>query len=223
MDENGIDDLLKVVSPGLIAGYEERNLNGKSLSKVNEEYKDVVQDGGMDFLDWAKLAVFSVLVGVILYFYFWAFTDVPRGTAFASMIIVAAPAYFYFLFPARWKYKKDQEIRYKCESILSDFRQSVQALDVPLTRMEEYNEVSVREAIMILTLWLLHAESSFKQIRFMKNIPASAIISYGEAEVACRKHLETVLSAAKKFGLDFNKAEIFRAAIKERETRAKLA
>lgn len=212
MNKNGIDDLLQVVSPELIAGYVARNFTaGSSLHAVNEEYKVARQQNATDILNLQFLVIWSAFVGLILctYLAFWA--DVPFDIAFISMVAITAPAFMYSVYPV-WLESKDRETRYRCEPILRDFKQAVEALNMPLTRMEEYNEISVREILISLAVLLLRAETSFKQIRMKENIPTCNVISYGETEEAWRKHFEVALSAATKFGLVFNKADLFRSA-----------
>lgn len=212
MDKSGIDDLLKVVDPGLIAGYEAKNLLGETLSEVNEEYKGVTQRTGIDFFDWGKLAMFSFLVGLILDGYLY-YKDVPKYIALISMVAIIAPSYLYFIFPARWKMRKDRETRYRCEPILRDFRQAVEALN-PHESVTGFREYYIRKNLIILAESVLKAETSFKEVRMRENSPTDDVIFFGNQEVECRNQFEKALEVAMKFNLAFSNAELFAEAKK---------
>lgn len=210
MKTHAIGDLLKVVSPSLVAGYEAKNLLGETLSEVNEEYKGVTQRTGVDFFDWAKLVMFSFLVGLILDGYL-CYKDVPKYIALLSMVAIVAPSYLYFIFPARWKERKDRAIRYRCEPILRDFRQAVEALN-PLGTNEQYTSDSVWGTLFLLAVRVLEAKDEFIEACKSENPAMVRVQKIIVWEQDCRKRFNHMFEATTKFGLDFSKERIYQAA-----------
>lgn len=212
MNKNGIDDLLKVVSPELVASYEAKNSDGWTLRRINEEYKAATQQTGMNYFGWAKLAIASFFVGAILDGYLQLFTDVPTYVANISFFVVVAPAYLYFMFPARWKFVKDNETRYRCEPILRDFKQAVEALNPLREACVGYNEQFIRYVLFTLAVELLDAEAQFKKERMSENAETLNVLHYGNGEIKCREQLEATIGAAEKFDLVFRKGDLFAEA-----------
>lgn len=214
-----IDDLLKIVDPKLVAGYEKNNLNGKTLHEVNEEYKAVTQQTGMSFDDCLKLILFSLVIGFLLYFYLW-YKGVPVYVSAIAMVALVLPIELYLLFPVRWKFENDRATRYRCGPILRDFRQAVEALD-PLGVMghnERHNNSSIGYTLGKLASTLIEAETSFKDMRMKENSPTEDVVRSGNFEVKCRHQLEETIDCAMKFGTIYKKHNL----IVEEKTRKTL-
>lgn len=213
MEKNGIDDLLKIVDPKLVTGYVARNFTaGSSLHAVNEEYKAVTQQTGMSFDDCLKLILFSLVIGFLLYFYLW-YKGVPVYVSAIAMVVLVLPIELYLLFPVRWKFENDRAIRYRCEPILRDFRQAVEALN-PHESTTGFREYYIRRNLIILAEIVLKAETSFKEVRMRENSPTDDVIFFGNQEVECRNQFEKALEVAMKFNLAFSNAELFSEAKK---------
>lgn len=211
MNNNGIDDLLPKVSKELVDAYQSRNLDGKTLSAVNEEYKASAQQNGMSPMDLLWLVVSSSFIGAMLFGYLYFWTDVPGTTAFLADIAISAPAFLYVIFPVRWKFENDRATQYRCEPILRDFRKAVEALN-PLASIEiedtvGYTDILVHNTLIHLTAALLRAEGIFRR---MCEIGGSTdnIVAYGIAEQKCRKQRDDTLSACEKFGIIYARADM---------------
>lgn len=213
MNKNGIDDVLPLVSEELVAGYQAKNLDGKTLREVNDEYKAVVQSKGMDFVDGWKLAMFSCAVGMILYLYLIFMKDIPSHIAILAMLAIIVPAYLYNLFPARWRFMKDRETLGWCAPILCEFRQAVKALNpLDLGEPSLYTSDFVWHTLLLLKVQVLAANNTFVSACKAEKPSKSTInkiIGWGEH---CGTLFDSVFDASEKFGLDFDKGSLYRAA-----------
>lgn len=214
MNEIVIDDLLPKVSKELVAKYEVRFLfwTGKSLSDVNEEYRAVTQQKSMGIIDGGFLVAGSGLVGLVLYFYLRNWAGVPYVTALISMLAISYPSVLYLMFLVH-KESKKEKILNRCEPILWDFRESVEALkptwnDGP----RECTEESIRQTAVGFAVRLLDAQKRFKKVRMSENAATWDVLHQGNWEEKCQEEFEKMLQAGEKFGLTFKNAELFRVA-----------
>lgn len=215
MDKNGIDNLLQIVSPELLAGYEAKNLDGKTLRGVYEEYKVVSAKrkkiiiakfgAGLSIL-WifviAFLAVFMPYKGVSL-------------TLTGMTVVVAFSAWTFLLgrsLNTAWGYNRTIA---QCEEVLESFRQSVEALD---SRWEMasfgYTPSNIKKWLVGHAMRLINAEKQFLEARFDKSVPAEYAFHFYSTEVNSRGLFEKALTAAEKFGLTFKNPDLFRDAEK---------
>lgn len=216
MDKNGIDDLLKVVSPELVTGYVARNFTaGSSLHAVNEEYKAASQRKGIDY--WFKLTMFSCLVGFVLGMYL-LYRGLPTYIALLSLFAMTIPPFLCLTWVGR-KFEKDRETRYRCEPILRDFNQAVEALrpveDVLAAFFyiaHSYSESTVKHVLTVLAATLLDAEEKFKKERMREKASTDSVVASGLDELKRRKLYESTIKAAERFGIGFKEKELFRDA-----------
>lgn len=213
MDKNEIDDLLRVVSPELIKGYEAKNLDGKSLSDVNEEYNAVTQLTGMDFIDWIKLIGFSMLIATVLAFYL-LYKGVPVYIGVIAIVALVLPIELYLLFPVRWKFEKDRATRYRCEPILRDFKQAVEASNPFRTTKQTfpYTADSVWGILVLLAIHVLEAKEKFLAECKAENPTIKRVQNCIVVEQGSRCMFNSAFEASSKFGLDFSKERVYQAA-----------
>lgn len=211
MNKNGIDDLLKIVSPELVTGYTARNFTaGSSLHAVNEEYKAAVQSPKMDFFDWLKLVGFSSVVGMLLLL-FLLYKNVPAYIADLSMLGIIAPAYLYFLFPATRKFRKDRETLDWCAPILLEFRQAVEAINPDDERNVQITEGGVRFVLANLANRKYDAEVRYKEA-CQRGVSVQEIIPVASSLIESEEQFVAALVGARMLGLAVNTADLFRSA-----------
>lgn len=212
MEAYEIDGLLKQVSPELLAGYEKKNLSGEALAVVNQEYKSAVRmhvkfDYWVDRI--SMYAGFGMWIGMLTFF--TGNAKISISVMFGSVFLMSFVIYGI----VTKRDRKCREIRTRCESILANFRQSVKGLDPTwCSPNDRYNETSVRETLVGFAFKLLDAESKFKKERMLEDAATYSVLHYGNWEVKCRDELENRLRAVEKFGMTFNKADLFKDARK---------
>jgi len=218
MEKYEIDDLLKQVSPELLVGYENKNPSEEgTLAEVNEKYKFALNRRGSLGVAWVSgFFCLALVIAVVLIISpdNQLLAHIGQGLIFGVLFL----AVFVELGPISKKRSDLLELQWRCESILDNFRQSVEGLD-PTWRSpdDRYNKSSVRETLIGFAVRLLDAENKFKKERMLEDAATYSVLHYGNWEVKCRDELENMLRAVEKFGLTFSKTELFRDAKKHLE------
>lgn len=213
MEAYEIDDLLKQVSPELLASYEKKNLAGATLMGVNEKHKLVSLKWGKLARLWVKVIVCMLItVGLSLGM---TLAGMLPFSVFGTQTVVFALILFLVIKHLTKKVDGFKETLAWCRPILENFRKSVGGLD-PTWRSpdDRYSETSVRETLIGFAVRLLDAESKFKKERMLEDAATYSVLHYGNWEVKCRDELKNMLRAVEEFGLTFNKADLFRDAKK---------
>lgn len=214
-----IDDLLQAVSPELVAGYEAKNLDGKTLRGVHEEYKVVSTKRGKMIM--AK-PFFGILLPFILVISLLVFGQimVTKGAspffAFASPVI-AFVAWMYFDYRAlntAWGYNKTIA---RSEEVFDAFWRAVKALDPKWHVGDVLTEENARKTLIGYALRLLDAEVRTKETRMKERVSTWELRDSANWEDKSRDEFEKMLSTAEKFGLVYakkDKDELFAEAQK---------
>lgn len=209
MDASEMGKILQSVSPSLAAGYEVRNLKGKSLRSVYEEYLDAVEKRkkiSLPLICFFAFILSAIIAIIAVYLHFFLSAPVVLGMVFL-MIGASIAAYpVGSTINKLWKYNR---IIAKCEEVFSEFEQSVKTLDPRMMTNRVYTEEFTRDILIVQAVRLLDAEKKFKEKRLDECERISSILEAGNWEVRCRDELEKLLKGAEKFGLSFNKKELF--------------
>ena len=107
---------------------------------------------------------------------------------------------------------KLRKMRRGNEDLLEAFLRSVGKLELPELSMmgiDEYTLKSVRYSLAVLADNLSRAEKEFDAEHSSSLRSVRKIVYRGQREMACRRKLSDALKAAKKFGLTFNRRELF--------------
>lgn len=219
MNKNGIDDLLKVVSPELIAGYEVMNLGGKTLKSIYEEY-DASQSGIKKYELSTVAAMAFAIISVFAVFAAFLFFGFDPLFAIVSALIVAVASMGLLFRPKFKKLMKYQLLRNDYHYILEDFKEAVEALSPfgGTIMMHSYTNDSVWGTLFLLAVRTLEAGSEFNVACSMK-ASITNVQKTIEWEQDCRKRFNDMFEASTKFGLDFTKARIYQAAQDEIDQR----
>ena len=205
MNTSEAENLLESVSWSLFAGYEMKNLEGKSLRDIYEEYKvAVAKRKKISSVFFAFLTWISVIVLAIVCLYLYHFTCSELVIVF-GIIGLALIYYFTISYPMdkAWKYNR---IIAKCEEGFNEFEQSVKAIDLQgvLTK-HVHTDLSTHYALVVSAAILLEVEKKFKETRLNESESTCSVLEAGNWEVRCRNEFEKSLKGAEKFGLYFNK------------------
>lgn len=206
MKTHEIDDLLNDVSPSLIAEYEAKNLNGTTLRAVNEEYKIFCKKDG-SFKLGLLIPTAMILLGVSLAS---ALAFGPNNSAPALLLVVFLVV-VWISYPASKQQEEHLATLASYEKFLGEFREAVRALSHS-NGWVSYTEDWIHEALIYLASQLLDAERDFKQVRMRENVLTIVVVACGDNEMRRCKKFGKMLMAAEKFGLTFNKREIFAEA-----------
>jgi len=220
MEEYEIDDLLKQVSPELLAGYEKKNLTEGTLMGVNEKYKLAIKKNRNLSSSWSKrvlcialLALTGTIVSIVS-----PYDSLQSYVGVGLVIGGILSSIFLLLGPIEKNMGEFQDVRDRYEPILTNFRQSVEGLNPTWCGFyDKYDETSVRETLVGFTVRLLDAEIKFKRERMFEDAATFSVVHYGNWEVKCRDELENMLRAVEKFGLAFDKGDLFKDAKKHLE------
>lgn len=213
MNKSEAENLLNSVSWSLFAGYELKNLEGRTLRDIYEEYIDAVaKRKKMSFLLYCSVVIGFILVCAVLVSCSIYFPEQTVLEGVATILGGTALIYFITFFPhlKLWKYSY---IIGKCEGVFNEFKYSVEALNPQgIMTSRVYTEASTYNTLAMSADRLLTAEKKFKERRLIESELIDSILDAGHEELRCRNELEKLLKAAEKFGLLFNKSELFREA-----------
>lgn len=214
MKNYSIDDLLKNVSPSLIAGYEKQNK--VKLADTNEEYKKVShKDPCAIITTWLKvLGVVMVIVIIIDLIINFRFNRPVLGNVVLVAICVSFPLYFRFVVGKR--VLKIKETLSKCEPILEAFRTAVEGFD-HIGRIREYTEIIVRDELVYCAVQILEAEIKFDAIRLQKERRTFDILHLGNWLEECHGKFDNTAKQARQFGMEFSNSDVFTDARKHIE------
>lgn len=210
-NNSNMNDLLARVSPALLAGYEAKNLpEGRTLKGVNEEQRMLGRKGLTSlFFAFSWLVVGFVLFSVLLDQSVGArpITEKEHLAITALRAIALGAPFFFFLSRVfRW-----DNLQTENGLILKAFREAVEQLR-PVGTFETYTESSVRGVLVLLAIKLLGAEEATMEIRRDEKIATEWLARYCSFELQHREEFEQMLKTAEKFGLTFDKADLFKAA-----------
>lgn len=214
MENNGISNLLSEINaynPSLIAGYEAKNLGGKTLRSIYDEYELVCAKRKKMRMARPFFGVLLplMLMGSLAIFFgvFMLKNNVSPVLAFAPLPVVFVAWAFFFnrILDKAWGYN---ETIAECEEVLDGFVHSAEALN-PDGNILGYQEHYIRENLVVIAGSLLNAEGAFKEVRMCENSSVNFILYLGKQEVEWRKCFEKALSVTSKFNLEFSKPELF--------------
>lgn len=211
MDKNGIDDLLKVVSPELIKGYEAKNLDGKTLKEVNDEYE--LAGKRVD-----NIPRYTILA------YIFTLLMIPGARLLESGLIPVVLIVFVMLLIAHFSDKRISKflrvVRIN-RLVLDTFQQSVDELnqlgvnkEMPVSTSD-----SVWASLFFLAIRVLEAKSEFLAECKSENPRMEHVQKIIAWEQDCRRRFNLVFVATTKFGLNFSKERIYKAAQDEIDSR----
>ena len=206
MNNHSIDDLLKVVSPGLIVGYEKHN--NVKLSDTNEEYRKVShEDPYVVVIRYMKvlsaLGLISLAASLVINIHYK-----HPYIGLVAMVVPMLSFMGYFHFVAGKKVIKQRKTIANCEPVLEDFRAAVKGLD-PINRNREYTEVIARGELVGCAVRILDAEMKFDASRLQKDRRTSVVLQYGNWLEKCQNTFETTLKSAQQFGMEFVVSDLF--------------
>lgn len=212
MDKNGIDDLLKVVSPGLIEGYEKKNLDCKTLRGVSWESQRNEQK--IKRIDRKGLVVL-VASGLLSWIWSVSFMYLDVGAGIIEFISGFTPFFFavYVLFGPLTKEKRKIENSQKTiDDTLEDFARSVEALNPLEAKLDTYTSDSVWGTLFLLAVKVLEAKLEFVKACRQENPSISEVKTIIELEQHYRVRFNSMFDVTSKFGLDFTKDRLYRSA-----------
>ncbi len=213
MNTNEIERLLQVVSPSLVAGYETKNLAGKSLKGIYEEYKATAVKSKKSLLVLKWLVLTSIPTVSLVGIYFFTTT----GSKIFSGIFIWAVCLAAFLAIDHISADILKYSRLMCqrEDILKAFEQSVKALGAMTNHV--YTEESVGDSLIELAVKLLHGGKKLKENTVINQSSLAvcnweAIFDAYNCEVGGSVEFEKLLQEAEKFNLHLSKKVLFATA-----------
>ncbi len=214
MNTSQAEKLLQSVSPSLTAGYEMVNLHGRTLCSIYKEYIDVVlKRKKISFYLPLFLIISLVVVGVGAACYFTTFPETKPLEAIMIIAVIGAVCIYLLIYPLQTRLWKYNDIINKSDNIFNKFEQSVKGLDPYFVMTNRiYTAEYTHEFLVDLAVRWLGAEKKFKVKRLKENELTLSILEAGNREEKCRKEFEKLLENAEKFGLVFNKTELFASA-----------
>jgi len=214
-----IDDLLEVVSPVLVGNYERLNLpaGASSLMEVNEEYKGANKDLSSIITKGQLLLLKVVVVGYILAAILSMF-GIPVLTSFIPLVGSASAVAFWIDRVLSKKVQKAKEVLSRCRPILQDFREALDALGSPVgATNREYTEASVHSNFVTHAVTILDGEIKLDKIRLGAERRTSDLIHLANWIEKRQAKFRKASEGLKKFGLKFDKRELFAEAKKRLE------
>lgn len=218
-----IDDLLKVVSPELIAGWEAKNLDGKTLKEVNELYLSSSKDSMTIFRNVMILGMFvavssSVAFIISLTVYLGEATWYMQFAPFVAIFVI----FIWYVFYISKKETTKAENASKCRVILDDFRNAVEALSPLETNSQviEHTPDSVWGTLFSFAIQKIEAKNSFFKACKEENPSQDRIQKAIDREKDCLRLFNIVFARSEKFNLNFSKSRIFKAAQEEIDQRS---
>ena len=210
-----ISDTLKMVSPELVKKYEELNLAGETLVGVREQYIKVGKDFEMYFAKLNKLVGFVMAVALVTSFIicYWSIL-----LPLVRILVTVFPMVFWANTQRTNKTEECEKVQNKFRQVLEDFQEFVRGLNPTHRTMREISRESVWDELVCVAVWIVDAEKKFDEVRLQKDRrDISQIMHLGEYIQMNQEKLRDTLEVAKKFGLEFKKAELFADAMKHIE------
>jgi hypothetical protein len=207
-DSSEFDGVLASVSPELVRNYESMNLPvGTTLAQVNEEYKKTDKD------PWAQ-SQFFVIVFMIVMFAVSALSGyfISKRLFLGGLLLYLFSGVlgcWWLLIPERRKALRAVENIHRLKQILMTFRESVKLLNQTGRTMRMVSKDAVRGELVCIAVWILDAEKKFDQVRMDERRDIFQIMHLGNYIQTNQEKLRETLEGAKRFGLEFNKTEIF--------------
>lgn len=212
MNKNGIDDLLKVVSPGLISGYEKKNLEGKTLKTINEEYRNACLEESA-FLARFLFIVFLFCVITLILWLTMTFFEVNLGDfTIISVSLTLTCSFMTGIGFIGNRMRNAQYLIADSEIILCDFKQSVEALNPFEVKFHAYTSDSVWGTLFLLVIKVFEAKLEFIKACRQENPSMSEIKTIIELEQHYRARFNSMFDASDKFGFGFSKDRLYRSA-----------
>jgi hypothetical protein len=214
MKNCNIDDLLKVVSPSLIEGYEKKN--NVKLTEANEEYKTISDKNPTAILiKWLKIQGIMGLVALIVAMVIIIHFNQPF-LGIAAMVVLCVPFLLYFKFVVGKKLLKISEITARCAPILEEFKETVEGL-YPSGRSHQYNEEDTHDELVFCAVQILDAEMKFDVVRVQTERMLHDIMHLGNFIEKWSEKLDETMQNNSKFGIEAKRTELFAEARKHIE------
>jgi len=215
-----IDDILKKIDPQLVANYERNVLpQGSSLIKMSKIYKDTDTEKSRKIT--FRSILFVVILGALMLFFSGITNNngqiIPTfAYAGITLIVISFP----FAFFCEWKINKKQRKIDDLYEVLMAFRDSVIKLNPSGDISLEYSEDTVRKESVFIAFSKICAENGFDKACSGGLNNKENIMSLGYQIDSRGREFDSLLVEAKKFGLAFNRRDIFKEAQKDFERHA---
>ena len=219
-----IDDLLKIVSPELLKGYETINLNNGeqgtvTLKQTNEEYKKAMKSQHDIPFKQLWLLRFGLIAGLLL-----LVASVSYGQELLCIFVESVVAVVVSFWLGKSSNKKLRNARGtvdRTKTILEDFRRSVETLRNPNGATDrEYTAKSVRDNFFTHAVRILDGEKKLDIILKQKERRVFDLRHICNWTYEAQEKFEKATWAAEKFGLKFSRRELFAEATKYLERQA---
>ncbi|MFA6408099.1 MAG: hypothetical protein WCW36_01305 [Candidatus Paceibacterota bacterium] len=209
--EKRIEEILRAMGPSLREGFEKKfeDLREGGIMACLREAETISREQKCIFrsqMVFAALGLMSCLDGAV----FGVDISSKAGLTLLCLILFIIG----MISVLERKVEKCSRTRGKkyISYVLASFQDAVDGLDPLGIGMCVYTPDSVRRMLMMLADRLERAEREFIGECVSLSRSTSAVINYGKYEQTCRAQFEGALMAAEKFGLNFDRRELFLAA-----------
>jgi hypothetical protein len=209
MSTTEFDDQLKMVSPELVAAYEKKNLDGKTLATMLQELEMIGSDPSE-----------SVLGRIRNHIEWWVTLIFLQVSLPYAELYVRAAVWVILLILTLF-FIRHQDLRHsaywRCQKTIERFQDALGVLNPKCISVTTYNESTTRDLLINLAQTILESESNLDVVRLREKRDVPALHKALRALSSSQELFHKAFVQAQDFGLMYAKETLFTAAARRLE------